>query len=83
MLRMMNEEDRDGIFGVPVVEAFPDLEEAYLAEIENPIDLRTIEEERVPQYERIAQLQEDLLLMLDNCIQFNSPEDSELSQYAM
>ena len=82
MLTAVRERDDDGVFSVPVVEEFPEITASYLNEIANPMDLRTIEEERVHQYEAIAQLQDDLLLMLDNCIQFNSPE-SDVGQYSM
>jgi hypothetical protein len=35
------------------------------------MDFRTIEEERLQVYRNIAELQQDLILIFDNCIEFN------------
>lgn len=73
--------DTDGIFAVPVLEAYPDLANAYLTVVDTPMDLRTIEEERLQQYESIKELQEDLILMFKNCCAFNEM-GSDLWNYA-
>ncbi|KAL3944011.1 MAG: hypothetical protein SGBAC_001921 [Bacillariaceae sp.] len=73
--------DTDGIFAVPVLEAYPDLANAYLTVVDTPMDLRTIEEERLQQYESIKELQEDLILMFKNCCAFNET-GSDLWNYA-
>lgn len=62
------------MFSVPVLEAWPDMEDDYLQEVENPMDFRTIEEERLPDYRYIAELQEDLILTFHNCCVFNKKE---------
>jgi len=65
--------DEGGNFYVPVAEAFPNIGEAYLAMISNPMDFRTIEEERLNVYQSIRELQEDLILVFSNCMEFNVP----------
>ena len=64
--------DQEGIFAVPVVEAYPEIEELYLSAIESPMDLRTIDEMRIHEYKDIKELQSDLILMLRNCCTFNA-----------
>jgi hypothetical protein len=49
--------DEDGMFIIPVTEAFPDIAKSYLQVVSQPMDFRTIEEERVPQYASIQELQ--------------------------
>lgn len=82
MIAMVAKEDHEGNFSVPVLYNFPNLEEDYLAVVKTPMDLRTIEEERIHGYENIKQLQDDLKLMLENCCAFNGVE-SVWGQYAM
>mmetsp|Transcript_9846 Transcript_9846/g.23194 ORF Transcript_9846/g.23194 Transcript_9846/m.23194 type:complete len:2231 (+) Transcript_9846:109-6801(+) len=81
ILEKLETMDSDGIFAVPVVETYPDLEMAYLTVVETPMDLRTIEEERVHQYESVKELQEDLILMFKNCCAFNET-GTDLWNYA-
>jgi Bromodomain len=73
--------DRENIFSIPVVEAYSDLEESYLAQISHPMDFRTIEEERLKVYKSITELQEDLVLVFRNCMEYNKP-GSELFETA-
>jgi hypothetical protein len=63
--------DEDNLFGIPVVEAYPSVAYDYAKAISKPMDFRTIEEERIPVYRCIADLQQDLILIFGNCIQFN------------
>ena len=64
------------------MEVHPDISANYLDIVENPMDLRTIEEERIPEYQSIRELQQDLIQMFDNCVIFNGNRSS-LSKYAM
>jgi Bromodomain len=66
--------DAEQLFWVPVAEAYPDLGDAYLAHISEPMDFRTIEEERLLYYTSITQLQDDLILVFRNCMDFNEPD---------
>ena len=70
------------LFHNPVAEEYPDMADSYLARIPNPMDFRTIREERVPHYEEIAELQDDLILTFRNCCTYNG-EDSDLYEYAV
>lgn len=63
--------DDGGNFYVPVAEAFPEIADDYLAVITNPMNFRTIEEERLNVYQSISELQEDLTLIFGNCMMFN------------
>ena len=74
--------DIDGHFGTPVLESYPELANDYLEVVDDPMDFRTIEEERMPQYKKIKDLQTDLFLVFDNCCQFNGA-DTEMGQYAL
>jgi hypothetical protein len=74
--------DVDNVFIVPVLETYPDLTDKYLALVENPIDLRTIAEDRVPEYQSISEFQKDLIQMFENCVIFNGKR-AKLSKYAM
>lgn len=71
VLEEIRKVDRDGMFAAPVLEIYPDLESEYLEVVETPMDLRTIEEERVCQYQSITELQDDLKLMFNNSLSFN------------
>ncbi len=82
MISKVSEEDQEGIFSIPVLESNPEIADSYLDMIKEPIDLRTIEEERVPQYESIRELQDDLIMMLGNCCDYNGTE-SYFGQYAL
>ena len=70
------------MFVAPVCEAFPEVADDYKAIVTEPMDLRTIEEERLPTYGRIDELQQDLILTLKNCCVFNG-EGSDYYCYAV
>lgn len=76
MVRRSSEDDVDGAFATPVVEAHPAIADEYLSVIDAPMDLRTIEEERLNTYTSIQMLQDDLVLIFRNCCTFNGPESS-------
>jgi hypothetical protein len=63
--------DVDELFAIPVIEKFPEVEKDYVAIVESPMDFRTIEEDRLPYYEHIQELQDDLVLVFRNCATFN------------
>jgi Bromodomain len=73
-LGMQRDLDTEQLFWIPVAEAYPDLGDAYLAHISEPMDFRTIEEERLLYYSSITQLQDDLILVFQNCMDFNEPD---------
>lgn len=75
-------EDVDGHFSTPVLESYPHLSGDYMAAVDVPMDFRTIDEERIPKYKSIKDLQRDLFLIFDNCSQFNGA-GTEMGQYAM
>jgi hypothetical protein len=81
-LRLQQEEDSEGIFAEPVAEAYPEVARDYAEAIKKPMDFRTINEERLPWYKSADELRRDLLLVFNNCIQFNG-EESEFSILAM
>mmetsp|Transcript_35319 Transcript_35319/g.39073 ORF Transcript_35319/g.39073 Transcript_35319/m.39073 type:complete len:453 (+) Transcript_35319:302-1660(+) len=66
--------DRRNAFLIPVVEAHPNLAEEYSNHVKTPMDFRTIEEERLLCYDNISQLQDDLIQVFKNCVDFNGPE---------
>lgn len=66
--------DEDAIFHIPVVEAYPELQKSYLQQIAQPMDFRTIEEERLWFYKSIAELQLDLILVFSNCMEYNDTD---------
>ena len=74
--------DSDGVFASPVIEQVPKLRDRYLSEIKNPMDFRTIKEDRVQTYQSIKELQADLVLVFRNCTIFN-PKPSDWHSYAM
>lgn len=76
VLQRCSEEDTSGLFATPVIEAHPEIADAYLSIIDMPMDLRTIEEERLNMYTSIQMLQDDLVLMYRNCCTFNGVESS-------
>jgi hypothetical protein len=63
--------DEENLFEIPVVEAVPSVAYDYAKAVSKPMDFRTIEEERIQVYRGIVGLQKDLILIFDNCIQFN------------
>ena len=62
------------MFAIPVVEANPELKEVYDDLVPNPMDFRTIEEERLPRYGSIRELQTDLVTTFRNCQAFNDTD---------
>lgn len=82
VLGRVAERDDQETFATPVIETYPDMTDAYTSMIKEPMDIRTIEEERMHTYTDISQLQDDLILMYRNCCTFNGP-DSILGQYAV
>lgn len=73
--------DEDGIFHLPVAVAYPEIAQAYKKVVAYPMDFRTIVEDRLHLYHSIQELQDDLLLVFDNCIVFNQ-EGSQLHDTA-
>ncbi len=73
VLGRIDERDDQDLFSIPVIEAHPEVAADYQALIQQPMDLRTIEEERLHVYTNIAMLQDDLILMYRNCCTFNGP----------
>jgi hypothetical protein len=63
--------DHLGLFSQPVCEVYPAIANEYLKVVKNPMDFRTIEEDRLPQYHHIAELQEDIILTFRNCCIYN------------
>ena len=82
VIQKVRELDSWNMFGAPVCETYPEIADSYKARVTNPMDLRTIEEERLPTYRLIAELQEDLILAFKNCCVFNG-EDSEYYAYTV
>lgn len=68
--RLAIEDDAD-LFAAPVLESVPELSEEYSASIPEPMDFRTIRQERLGQYDSIRELQNDLITVFHNCIVFN------------
>jgi hypothetical protein len=81
MLSRLSTIDEDGTFALPVAEAFPGIADAYGELIDEPMDFRTIEEECLPMYRSIRELQNDLIKVFHNCIIFNG-ESNEFGQLA-
>lgn len=63
--------DEGNIFEDPVVETYPAFKKNYLAVIDEPMDFRTIENERLRRYTSVRELQNDLKLVFENCIRYN------------
>jgi hypothetical protein len=82
VLAKVSSEDTGGHFTIQVLESYPYLADDYLETVDEPMDFRTIEEERIPQYKGIKDLQRDFCLIFDNCSGFNGAE-TEMGQYAM
>mmetsp|Transcript_45051 Transcript_45051/g.109545 ORF Transcript_45051/g.109545 Transcript_45051/m.109545 type:complete len:2276 (-) Transcript_45051:82-6909(-) len=81
VLERLSDLDTFNAFDRPVLEYFPDLQEEYLSVIEEPMDFRTIEEERLHAYRSIRDLQNDLILTFQNCCTFNA-EGEEIWEHA-
>ena len=76
-----NDLDSRDFFKVPVLEQYPDIADAYLNVVDDPIDLRTIDEEFVCKYGAIEDLQKDLVRMFENSCRFNEA-GSDVWEYA-
>lgn len=76
MLTRMSKEKSAHWFKRPVLDDYPELADSYLKVVTEPMDLRTIQEERVHLYQHIKELQDDLLLIFRNCINFNGVDDA-------
>ena len=81
IIRSQRELDELDLFAAPVIEMCPDLEKAYLRKVKNPMDFRTIENERLDDYTSITELQDDLILTFRNCCVYN--EGTEYYDYAL
>jgi len=67
--------DRNRMFLNPVVETYPQLENAYLAVVKRPMDLQTIEDKiRKRQYTCVDDMRVDLHLIAHNSRLFNGPK---------
>ena len=73
VLNIFREIDARELFAIPVLEQLPALRDSYLEVVKTPMDFQTIEEERVNSYCSISDLENDLYLIFDNCINFNQP----------
>jgi len=71
ILNNLSELDENNIFARPVVDVHPEIKASYLTAIEEPMDFETIREERVYTYESVRELQQDLILCFQNCVEFN------------
>ena len=65
-----------------MLETYPGISAEYQELIEEPMDFRTIEEDRLPRYRSIRELQQDLMLVFNNCIYFNQSKNNELAEVA-
>jgi hypothetical protein len=81
ILEMMRVKDTFDFFAMPVTESFPEIEEEYRRKIKTPMDFRTIEEDRLPSYAEISELQNDLIQVFDNCVAYNGPQ-TQYGKYA-
>jgi hypothetical protein len=81
LLTRLSVVDEDNSFALPVAEAFPGIADAYSEMIDEPMDFRTIEEDGLPMYRSIRELQNDLVKVFHNCIIFNG-ETNEYGQLA-
>ena len=82
ILEELRKEDQYAAFGGPVVEEYPDIADAYNEIIDEPMDFRTIEEDRLPSYKTIGDLQKDLKLVFLNCMAFNKASNPVLYDLA-
>lgn len=74
--------DTENCFENPVHEEYPDMAEEYLNRVSKPMSFSTIEQLQLPNYERVSELQEDLILTFRNCCVFNG-EGSDFYRQAM
>lgn len=74
--------DDEDLFAEPVADQYPDIADSYMSVIAQPMDFRTIEEEQLPRYRSIQELQQDLTLVFDNCILFNQEQAPDYANKA-
>jgi Bromodomain len=67
--------DTEGNFNGPVTDLFPEIRDSYFSMISTPMDFTTIESEMLPNYESIFEFEENLILVFENCIQFNGDKN--------
>mmetsp|Transcript_9680 Transcript_9680/g.26367 ORF Transcript_9680/g.26367 Transcript_9680/m.26367 type:complete len:160 (+) Transcript_9680:301-780(+) len=75
--------DRSDTFSAPVVETYPALATTYYKVIRDPMDFRTIREDRMDHYESIQELQQDLILVFSNCCKFNNGPATDIYEHAI
>ena len=73
--------DHLDLFSQPVCEVYPAIANEYLNVVKKPMDFRTIEEERMPHYHNIAELQEDIILTFRNCCVYNGEVSLQKKYY--
>ena len=54
-----------------MIEQFPQIKKEYLSVIDKPMDFRSIEDHRLSSYNEISELQDDLILIFENCCMYN------------
>lgn len=54
-----------------MLESYPQMADDYLRIVRMPMDLATIEEERLNTYDSIRELQKDIVLIFRNCCSYN------------
>lgn len=82
VLSKLKDLDHLDLFSRPVCEECPYLADEYLRQVHNPMDFRTIGYERLPAYDHITELQEDLILVFRNCCVYDGGK-SHFSSYAL
>uniref|UniRef100_A0A061QSU1 Bromo domain-containing protein n=1 Tax=Tetraselmis sp. GSL018 TaxID=582737 RepID=A0A061QSU1_9CHLO len=78
LLLQYDENHLEGCFSRPVVETFPNVEEAYLRKISKPIALSDMMEKLHRQEYSWQDLEKDMRLMMRNCESFNAGEKKYL-----
>jgi hypothetical protein len=82
LIYLQRELDNLNLFNTPVYVDYPDIADEYLSRVKEPMDFTTIEEQRLPEYHHMCELQDDLILTFRNCCFFNE-ETSEFYEHAM
>jgi len=81
ILEKVIENDVEKIFYEPVIELFPNVEDAYLRKIREPMDFSSIRQ-KIDSYTDVAHFQDDLIKTYKNCVIFNGV-DAQFSLYAI
>mmetsp|Transcript_24625 Transcript_24625/g.56444 ORF Transcript_24625/g.56444 Transcript_24625/m.56444 type:complete len:838 (+) Transcript_24625:149-2662(+) len=81
VLAFLRDLDEGKLFELPVVVQAPNIKEEYLKSISRPMDFHTIENERLETYQNVNEFYADLVLIFENCIDFNG-EDSIFGEIA-